>query len=370
MHPVGDYVSERSRLVVDIDDVRRNYDRLSRALDGCQVYFALKCLPEVPVLRALAACGCGFEVASGGEVELLRDSGLLDRDVVFSAPIKLPADIRRAVALGIRRFVADCTDEIDKLAECAPGSEVLLRLGVDSEGSVMPLSEKFGTTREHAVELAVRASSAGLAPVGLTFHVGSQAEKLDVWTKAIDLAGATMCDLDERGVRVTTIDIGGGFPVPYDVDVPDVESIGRTVADALRALPYRVEVSAEPGRYLVASAGQLRTRVVGVAHRAGERWVYVNAGVYHGLAEASAGVAGLRFPVHAPGAASGASVPSVVAGHSCDGTDVIARDVLLPAALRTGDELVFTNAGAYSISYATQFCGIDGPLVEYAGDPS
>lgn len=356
----------RSRLVVDLDVVRANFRRLRTALDGSPLHFAVKCAPEIPVLRALADQGCGFEVASAGEIRLLEDAALPTNDIVFSAPIKTPGDITYAVDAGVTRFVADSGVEVDKLAALAPRSDVFIRLSVDSQGSVMPLSQKFGTTKDDAVALAVQANAAGLRVSGLTFHVGSQAEELDVWRTAIELVGETMLDLEPHAIRIEQVDIGGGFPVPYATDVPGVDAIGATVRTALEKLPDDVSILAEPGRYLVATAGRLHTTVVGLADRSEGRWVYVNAGVYHGLAEASPGVAGLHFPVVAvlPDR-TGAAVPCVIAGHSCDGTDIISHRDTLPADLRIGDTVVFGNAGAYTSSYATRFCGIDGPALDF-----
>jgi ornithine decarboxylase len=360
-------LSARSRLVIDLDIVERNFRSLSAALPHCRQHFAVKCLPDATVLRTLAALGCGFEVASAGEIRFLRECGLFSDAIVFAAPIKSRADIAYAYEVGVRRFVADSTDEIDKLAELAPGTDVLLRLSVDSAGSVMPLSQKFGVMPGDVVPLAVRAEQGGLVPSGLTFHVGSQAEDLGVWQKALVLVAETMEALARRGIRIKEVDLGGGFPATYGNDVPDVGAIGRAVADGVASLPYEVALLAEPGRYLVASAGELHAQVIGRALRFDEQWIYVNAGVYHGLAEASPGVAGLAFPVRtgAMSASVDALQSCVVAGHSCDGTDVIGR-FDLPTDLAVGDELIFEHAGAYCLSYVTQFCGIDGPVIDFA----
>jgi len=356
----------RSRLVLDLSVVRHQYARLTQSLRDAEIHFAVKCLPEARVLAALAEMGCDFEVASAGEIQLLLDADLLRDSVIFSAPIKPSSEIAFARDSGIRRFVADSSEEIEKIATTAPNSEILLRLGVDASGSLMPLSEKFGLEADAAVTLGARAVELGLTLAGMSFHVGSQAEDVAVWAKAFDVVGFTMERLAERGRFIEQVDIGGGMPAPYHPGVPSLEEVGAVIEEARRCLPYAIRLLAEPGRCLVATAGKLYANVVGTAMRRGVRWIYVNTGVYHGLAESNPGIGGLSFPVTAitSDRAARDSVQSTIAGYSCDGTDVIARDVALPSCLRSGDTLVFEDAGAYSLSYVTNFCGISGPKVE------
>jgi ornithine decarboxylase len=159
------------------------------------------------------------------------------------------------------------------------------------------------------------------------------------------------------------LSLGGGFPVPHTRPVPSVEAIGQETYRLLAELfPLdQLEVTFEPGRALVGAAGTLVTTVIGLADRAGDRWLYLDAGVFNGLFEATEG---FRYELLTD--QPGERRLCVLAGPSCDSVDIIAQDVLLPE-LRVGDRLYFLSAGAYTLSYASGFNGFRPPRV-YAYD--
>lgn len=358
-------------LVLDLDSIANRYRQLEAALSGSgrtvDIHFAVKSNPHRAVLQELDRLGCRFEVASGNELALLDGLAIDVSPVIFSAPIKTSHDIRSVADRGVRRFVVDSTAELEKVAKLAPGASIFVRLGVDSRGSVMPLSTKFGTTGEGAVELATSGRDLGLHIEGLMFHVGSQAESILVWDRALTQAAEVAEVLATRGIEIGTLDLGGGFPVRYDEPVPTVEEIGDVISAGLGRLPAVEHLVAEPGRFLVAEAGTMKATVVSHAQRGDRRWVYLDVGVYTGLAEASPTVAGLRLPIEPVRSSAADDVLTVVAGHSCDGTDVIG-EVQLPGDLAEGDTLEIRNTGAYTLSYAAEFCGIPTPTVAIAAE--
>jgi ornithine decarboxylase len=218
------------------------------------------------------------------------------------------------------------------------------------------LNEKFGVEEERAIELLAYAKEMGLKPYGITFHVGSQCMELSNWAEAIERSRLVWESARKRGVELSMLNIGGGFPVRYTTPVHSIADIAKVVKDALRKnLPQDIEIVAEPGRYLVAEAGILVATVIAKAVRKGQKWLYLDAGVFNSLMES---LGGIRYHL----AVQRNAPPSkwVVAGPSCDGLDVICKEVELPE-LEVGDKVYIMSAGAYTTAYASEFNGFPIP---------
>jgi ornithine decarboxylase len=251
----------------------------------------------------------------------------------------------------VRLFVTDSAEDLAVLADCAPGTEVLVRLAVDEHGSATPFGGKFGCSRAQAATLLRRAGAVGLRPVGLSFHVGSQQVRPRAWSAAIAAAASVVTDAG--WARLPLLDLGGGFPVGYRDEVPPLGCFAEEIRAAVRAhFPVDPpELAVEPGRFLVADAGVLHTCVVRVSQRHdGRRWVYLDVGRYGGLAETEGESISYRLATAHDGGEQGRAV---LAGPTCDGDDVLYREVALPVALRAGDRIRILSAGAYTASYSS-----------------
>ena len=355
--------------VVDLRVVGAQYDRLQRAFGEARIHYAVKCNPEPRILETLARRGSSFEVASCNELLVLRDLGVSPDRVLFSNPVKSPVEIARAYRAGLRRFAFSSVGELEKIAEHAPGSKVYARLSVVDTDAQFPLSQKFGVEVEQAAEIVARAARLGLEPYGLTFHVGSQQSNPYAWGLALRECGRIMRQLLSRGISLSVIDIGGGFPVHYGDPVPAIEDIARAVGDAMDDhLPYPVDLLLEPGRYLVAEAGVAVATVIGGETRHGEHWLYLDLGVFNGLMEALELDGGLRYPYSfsSPGRElGGETVTCTIAGPTCDQSDTIYFKAQVPAAIEVGDRCYIHCAGAYTLSYASTFNGFELPTVYF-----
>jgi ornithine decarboxylase len=354
-------------LAVNLDTVRDRYARLTATLPGAEVHYAVKCNPNQAVLSCLAVEGCRFEVASIGELELLRNIGVDPVDVLYSNTVKPTAHVAAAHEAGLWRFAVDCDAELRKIARHAPGAAVYVRLRVDDHTASFPLSRKFGAEADVARSLLVRARQLGLRPYGLTFHVGSQCPAPSAWPLAIASAGRLMQQLTEDGIRLQMLDLGGGFPACYGPPVPEIEDYGTTIRGALDTLlPYRPDhLVLEPGRHLVAEAAVLVTTVICREQRAGEEWLYLDVGVYNGLMETQQMRQAWVYPIlterwREPTAPT---LPYTVAGPTCDSADTMFIGMQLPADLDIGDQLYIGTAGAYTIGYASNFNGFPVPHV-------
>ncbi|HYH48776.1 MAG TPA: type III PLP-dependent enzyme [Acidimicrobiia bacterium] len=354
-------------LICDGATIERRYEDLSDLLPGVRLYYAVKSNPMPQVVDTLAGIGCGFEIASIYELDTVMAAGVRPSEVLFSNPVKPAAHIAEAAAAGLYRFVFDSEGELRKLAANAPGSSVYVRLAVDDEHSVFPLSRKFGTTAADAVRLLLLVRDLGLVPYGITFHVGSQCTDPLAWVRAIERCGAVMAELAPSGIRLEMLDLGGGIPARYVAPVPTLAGIAAAIERGLRSLPYQPRhIAAEPGRSLVAESGVMVATVIGVEMREDERWAYLDVGGYNGMMEAVQTGGRWPFPIltscrdpREPSA--GAKVRTTVTGPSCDSSDTMFYGVPLPASLAAGDRLYIGSAGAYTTSYASSFNGFPPP---------
>ncbi len=346
-------------LLVDRTRLRDNPRRLRAAFPSAGVYYAVKANPHPEILRILADEGCGFEISSDGELDLARAADPR-APLVSSNPVKAPAFIRRACRGGVEAFAVDSPHELSKIADEAPGAAVYVRLLVDNSGSEWPLARKYGVETDEAIDLLVRAADLGLQPLGTTFHVGSQCRMSASWDAALARSAEVWNGAGRRGINLTFLSIGGGFPVRHTREIPPLDEIAEVVHQSIAdRFPPVVRVTLEPGRALVGDAALLGASVIGKARRSGEEWVYLDVGVFNGLMETIAG-----FSYEVSTLATGPRSSVVLAGPSCDSVDVIAESAALPE-LSVGDRVYFLNAGAYTLAYASHFNGWPPPSVHF-----
>jgi len=343
-------------IVIDLDIVRARYDALRRLLPSAEIYYAVKANPAAEVLAALAALGAGFDLASLGEFDACRAAGIAPDRLSFGNTIKRESAIAITAAAGLDLFAFDSAAELEKLARRAPGSRVFCRLLVEGKGAEWPLTRKFGCEARMAADLLVAARRLGLRPAGLSFHVGSQQTDPRQWAVAIAHAARVFRSCAHQGVVLETLNLGGGLPAHYRAPIPSLADYADAIEASLEnefggACP---QVMIEPGRYLVADAGLLRAEIVLIsrksAHEA-ERWVYLDAGLYNGLAETLNERIHYRIRTPRDGNPSG---PVILAGPTCDSTDILYRrhPYELPLDLSIGDPVDFLSAGAYTASVA------------------
>jgi ornithine decarboxylase len=321
-----------------------------------QTMYAVKCNPDPTVLRALWDGGVRhFDCASIAEVELIR--GLFPAaGIYFMHPVKSRAAIADAYRMhDVRCFVLDSAVELEKiLAEAgrADDLDLVVRLALPPLGAVSDLSAKFGAPHDEAVAL-LRAARPHALRLGVSFHVGSQCLDPLAWRQAIALAGAV---IEEAGVAVDVLDVGGGFPVAYPGMVP--LPLGAFMAeieagvDSLN-LPMRPLLWAEPGRALVAAGASV---VVQVHGRRGDA-LYINDGVFGSLSDA--GAPGFRYPARLLRPTEAPERDFAFWGPTCDSNDYMRGPFVLPADTREGDWIEIGQLGAYSTALRTAFNGFD-----------
>ncbi len=339
-------------LILDCERVRVQFRKLQAALPRVVLHYALKPMPHAALVRTVVEEGGFLDLATTGEVQLVRRLGVEPARCIHTHPIKRPQDIRNALDFGVRTFVVDNADEVRKFERLAGDAELLIRVSFRSPGAVCDLSRKFGCDPEDALSLAQLAAELGVTVRGLSFHVGSQAADSAKHVEAIE-ACARLIGAGRRaklGV-LDTLDIGGGFPIDYTQPVQDIGRFCEPLREALARLPKRVRVIAEPGRFIVGPAVIGVASVMGRARREGHWWYYLDDGLYGSYSGQLYDHA--RYPVE-PLKDGGERLPSVLAGPTCDSIDVIAENLLLPK-LETGDLIVGRAMGAYTWASASEF---------------
>ncbi|SIO29896.1 ornithine decarboxylase [Rhodovulum sp. ES.010] len=357
---VEDYIRstqfDRPTLVLDTDLVADRFHALRAGLGHAAIHYAVKANPERAIVERLIGLGCHFDAASRAEIELCLGLGAHPGSISFGNTVKRASDIAFAHHAGITLFAADAEEEIDKIAAHAPGAEIYIRVVVTASEADWPLSRKFGCAPGKVIPLMRRAREAGLRPVGLSFHVGSQTRHAAMWGATLDEVAGIWAAARAAGFDLDLLNIGGGFPAFYG---EEVEPPASYAAEVMRLVAARFgevpRVMAEPGRGLVAEAGAIAAEVMLVSKKSDtdtHRWVYLDIGKFSGLAETIDEAIRYQFATERDHEPMG---PCILAGPSCDSADVLyeRRPVLLPLGLTSGDRVIIRNAGAYTSTYAS-----------------
>src|SRR5499427_366645 len=349
-------------VVVDHKVLRENYAQFRKHLPRAQVYFAVKANSDPAIVKTFYDVGASFDVASVAEFMAVhacikhlpakqRQDFIWDR-IIYANPIKAIETLKQLNPY--KPLVTyDNHEEVLKIARYAPQSGLVLRLRVPNTGSMVELSSKFGALPGEAVDLIAFAHNNKLNVEGLSFHVGSQCTNVQNYVQALHLAAGIFSEAKSRGFELKLLDIGGGFPAHYDDTVPAFESLAKTInAELDRLFPRSVEILAEPGRFLVASAATAVAQIIGKAVRGGKLCYYLDDGVYHTFS----GVIFYHCRYHLKSFREGPTQLCSVFGPTCDALDTISLAEQLPD-MDLGEYVYSDNIGAYSAASSTHFNG-------------
>ena len=352
--------------IVDHDEIRKNYAQFKKYLPRVQAYYAVKCEPMPEIVKTLYKAGASFDVASMPEFMIVHEyiKNMPDKKrlawiwdkIIYANPIK-PIETLKELDQYRPLVTFDNLEEIHKIKKYAPHAGLCLRIRVPNTGAVVELSSKFGASPGEAVDLILEAVRQGLGVEGLSFHVGSQTTNFENYVQAINLAADIFKEAKERGYdKMNLLDIGGGFPAPYDASVKPFQELAKKINSELERLfpDPKIEILAEPGRFMIATAGTSVVRINGKTVRDGKTCYYVNDGAYHTYS-------GIIFDHQHCNMFSfrkGKKTENcAVFGPTCDALDVISSAMSLPTDLKLGELMYSTNMGAYSHASSTWFNG-------------
>ncbi len=352
--------------IIDHDKIRENFRIFSKNLPDVQVYYAVKANSNQEIIRTLFNEGSSFDVASYNEFiqiyEQLKSFRKKEKDffiwdkIIFSNTIKDIPTLKK-----IKKYrplvTYDNSDEIKKIKQHCPTAGLVLRLKVPDNGSQVEMGSKFGAEPSEAADLIQQAFDLGLNVEGLSFHVGSQCTNFDNYSSALHIISDIFNDSRKKGYGLRIVDIGGGFPVPYDKQVPKFEKLANIIhSECKRLFPKDIELIAEPGRFMVATAAILVSEIIGKARRDGKIFYHINDGVYHTFS----GIVYDHWIPNFQAFKRGKNEVCAVVGPTCDSFDKVSVSEHLPGNLEIGDYLYTKNIGAYSTASSTKFNGFDG----------
>ena len=348
--------------IIDHEVLRETYRQFKKHLPRVQAYYAVKANPHPEIVRTLYKLGASFDVASMPEFQVVhanikrlpakqRQDFIWDK-IIYANPIKAVETLEELDQYKIL-LTYDNIEEVRKIKKHAPHSGLVLRLQVPNTGSVVELSSKFGCPPGEAVDLMLAARDAGLGVEGISFHVGSQCTNFENYVQALNLAAGIFNEANSRGFNLNLLDIGGGFPAPYDNQVKPFRNLARRINSEIdRLFPKNIEILAEPGRFMCATCATLVSKVIGKANRNSKRLYYIDDGIYHTYS----GVLCDHIPYKVKSFKKGPTEISSVFGPTCDALDTISLANELPD-LNLGDYVYSENIGAYTWASSTNFNG-------------
>jgi ornithine decarboxylase len=355
--------------ILDHNKIRENYRTFKQHLPRVQCYYAVKANSTQQIIETLFKEGSSFDVASYNEFmqvyQYIKHFDKKDKKhfvwdkIIFSNTIKDKVTLSK-----IKQYkplmTYDNSDELKKIKEHCDTAGLVVRLKVPDTGSQVEMSSKFGAEPAEAQKLIQQAFDMGLTVEGISFHVGSQCTNFDNFTAALAITSEIFNDARKKGFNLNLVDIGGGFPVPYDPQVPEFKILaGLLNSEFKRLFPDDIEILAEPGRFIVATAASLISEIIGKARRDGKVYYHINDGVYHTFS----GVVYDHWIPNFSAFKEGEHEICAVVGPTCDSFDKITLSADLPANLGIGDFLYTENIGAYSTASSTKFNGFDGAKI-------
>lgn len=332
--------------------LRRSAQTFLRGFPGA-VSYAVKANPAPDILDTLAKTGItAFDVASVAEMRAARDACPKAR-LHYHNPVRSVAEISDAKALDVASWSVDRRSELDKLGNLPRTSEIAVRLTLKRAGGAYDFGSKFGASADEATTLLQEVVARGMTPA-LTFHPGTQCTDPSSWS---DYIAACAMIATRAGVRLASLNVGGGFPSDADTDATALAQIFATIRSAVAThFPdHPPKLWCEPGRAMVADALWLLLRVKARSDDA----LYLNDGVYGALGEwRDMPVPGRRIVLQTDGRTrSGPTCGFTVFGPTCDSLDRVPGTWHFPAEIGEGDYVLLTGAGAYSLALVTGFNG-------------
>jgi diaminopimelate decarboxylase len=353
--------------VYSADQMVERVQLFQQALQGRDhlVCFAMKANSSLAILKLLAQQGAGFDIVSGGELQrVLKAAPEAAGRVVFSGVGKTAAEIDLALEAEIFQFNVESASELELLARRARRlkkvARFALRVNPDVFAETHPyistgLSEhKFGVSMKDA--LAIYKSAAAnrwLEPHGVSVHIGSQIRSADPFGAATERLRSLTRQLKRAGVALKVIDVGGGLGIDYHLGKFDAAAKVKEYAAAVEAAldDFEGKLLIEPGRFLVAQAGALLTRVVRTKKNGKKSFVITDAAMNDLIRPALYQAHHEILPVHPR---RGKSQPVDVVGPVCETGDFFARDRKL-TPVEEGDLLALLDAGAYGMTQSSNY---------------
>lgn len=346
-------------LLVDEEGIKNQYQRLIKAMPRVRPHFAIKSCPMPELLKILKSIGASLDVATDGEIEILKKLNYSPDLMIHTHPHKTPKAMKTAFDYGIRTFVVDDLSELEIIKPYKKDVKILLRLSFSSHHAGIDLSYKFGIDPNSSLDTIKTIVNKGYNLAGLSFHVGSQVHTPDAYINALTKTAEIYKETESKlGIKFELLDIGGGLPSRYHEEVHSPEDFAKHINKILDKDFPDTKILSEPGRILINEFVTLVTTVISKTKRGDQEWLFIDDGIYGSFCDMFSEK--INYLIYSAKELGGtvANKHYVVAGPTCDSLDVMSTDCLLPET-NIGDILLTPNIGAYSYAVATTFNSIN-----------
>lgn len=362
-------IHEEAFFIVDLGKIIRQYAKWKKYLPNVTPYYAVKCNPNPVIIETLNLMGCYFDCASKNEISMVYDIIQDSKKIIFANPIKICNHIQFARATDVDLMTFDSEQELYKIKLYHPYASLVLRLAVDDHGSIIPFSEKYGVRIEQVDGILQLVKALKLNLVGISFHVGTGCKNGNLYGKAIQECKTVYDKCKEENIKITMIDIGGGFP---GIDTPEL-NFEKITMDIQSSIVKNfgeikdIQFIAEPGRFLVASSHTLVVNVIGKkestnANMEKEFIYYINDGIYGSF---NCVYFEKTIPDIQPyNERDGIRYKTKIFGPTCDSIDIIVKETYLPE-LCIGEWCLIESFGAYTTALASNFNGFTKTKTNY-----
>ncbi len=338
--------------------VRPNGQRRAR------VHYAMKANSNLAILNVFAKLGAGFDIVSGGELARVLAAGGSADKVVFSGVGKSRDEMIAALKAGVKCFNLESIPELTRLNEVAGSlgikARVSLRINPDVDPKTHPYistglkGNKFGIAYDDVIATYQAATKMSFCEiVGIDCHIGSQITEMSPYLDALDRVLDLIKSLDDLGIKIHHLDIGGGLGISYTNETPPaITEFANTLLNHIEAKGYgHLEVLFEPGRSLVGNAGLLLTTVEYLKPGETKNFCIVDAAMNDlmrpAMYEAYHAIVAVNEQSAAP------AVTYDIVGPICESGDWLGRDRALKVA--PGDRLAILSAGAYGFTMSSNY---------------
>jgi len=348
------YVYSRS----DIEDNWREFDQ-AFGNHPHLVCYAVKANSNLAVLNVLAKIGAGFDIVSAGELERVLAAGGQANRCVFSGVAKTVDEIERALKVGVRCFNVESASELDRIESVAKSLDtqapISIRVNPNVDAKTHPYistglkENKFGVDIDDAIDLYQKAHHSKYLNVqGLDCHIGSQLTEVSPFLDALDKVLELVDQLNQQGVEITHLDLGGGVGIQYnDEQTIDIKTYVKAIIEKVG----NTEIILEPGRAIVGNSGVFITKVEFLKQNSDHSFAIVDGAMndllrpsfynaYHQVLPISEGTTGIQANWD-------------LVGPICETGDFLAKGRAL--SLSQGDYLAIMSAGAYGFTMSSNY---------------
>ena len=341
--------------------ISKTYKELQEALNA-EIFYAVKANSNQAIIKLMRSLGAGADVVSIGELKRSLNAGVESQKIIFEGAGKSIEDILFAIEQNIRLINIESLEELNQISSIANSINKQINIGIrlnpniDSKTSDQistgKKTDKFGIDIDELANLVSSIKhTSNLSLKGISCHIGSQIYNMDIFEKIFYVMKNAAYKILQEGISIQYLDLGGGIGVQYIPTDPviNLEDLKKLIASYFSNVPYTI--SFEPGRYLIAKAGYLITKIITTKQNGGVNYLIADAGM-NTLIRPSLYKA--THKIEAINCLSSTKTEYTIAGPICESSDILAKNVVLPQQNRD-DYLIIHDAGAYGAVMASNY---------------